>query len=118
MARLAGRTDDMLIVRGVNVFPSEIERVLLQSPELAPHYRMTVDRRQALDTLEVEVEVVEEHRALLDDLDQLVTLRGYVNTRLDQALGISTDVALHPPGSLPRSEGKAQRVFDKRAPYA
>jgi phenylacetate-CoA ligase len=118
MARLAGRTDDMLIVRGVNVFPSEIERVLLQSPELAPHYRVTVDRRQALDTLEVEVEVVEEHRALLDDLDQLVTLRGYVNNRLDQALGISTDVALHPPGSLPRSEGKAQRVFDKRAPYA
>ena len=117
MARLVGRTDDMLIVRGVNVFPSEIERVLLAVPELAPHYRVTVDRRQALDTLEVEVEVTDEQRALLDDLDRLATLRGAVNTRLDQALGISTDVVLHPPGTLPRSEGKAQRVFDKRAPY-
>ncbi len=117
MARLVGRTDDMLIVRGVNVFPSEIERVLLAVPELAPHYRVTVDRRQALDTLEVEVEVTDEQRALLDDLDRLATLRGAVNTALDQALGISTDVVLHPPDTLPRSEGKAQRVFDKRAPY-
>ncbi len=118
IARLAGRTDDMLIVRGVNVFPSEIERVLLETPELAPHYRVTVDRRQALDTLEVEVEVTEEGRGLLDDLDRLAAVRGYVNTQLDQALGISTDVVLHAPGALPRSEGKAQRVFDKRAPYA
>ncbi len=117
MARLVGRTDDMLIVRGVNVFPSEIERVLLAVPELAPHYQVTVDRRQALDTLEVEVEVTDEQRALLDDLDRLATLRGAVNTALDQALGISTDVVLHPPDTLPRSEGKAQRVFDKRAPY-
>jgi len=78
---------------------------------------VTVDRRQALDTLEVEVEVTDEQRALLDDLDRLATLRAAVNTRLDQALGISTDVVLHPPGTLPRSEGKAQRVFDKRAPY-
>ena len=117
MARLVGRTDDMLIVRGVNVFPSEIERVLLAVPELAPHYRVTVDRRQALDTLEVEVEVTDEQRALLDDLDRLATLRGAVNTALDQALGISTDVVLHPPDTLPRSEGKALRVFDKRAPY-
>ena len=118
IARLVGRTDDMLIVRGVNVFPSEVERVLLDTPELAPHYRVTVDRRQALDTLEVEVEVAEEQQALLEDLDRLALVRGGVNTRLDQALGISTDVVLHPPGALPRSEGKAQRVFDKRAPYA
>jgi len=115
IARLAGRTDDMLIVRGVNVFPSEIERVLLETAELAPHYQVTIDRRQALDTIEVQVEVMEESHALLDNLDLLVTLRGRVNTRLDQALGLSTDVVLHPPGALPRSEGKARRVFDKRA---
>jgi len=114
IARLAGRTDDMLIVRGVNVFPSEVERVLLGFPEVAPHYHIVVTRREALDTLEVRAEITPEYNAFLDDLLTLAALRDRVNDLLDAALGIGTDVVLHPPGALPRSEGKAQRVFDKR----
>jgi len=114
IARLAGRTDDMLIVRGVNVFPSEVERVLLGFPEVAPHYHIVVTRREALDTLEVQAEITPEYNAFLDDLLTLAALRDRVNDLLDAALGIGTDVVLHPPGALPRSEGKAQRVFDKR----
>ena len=110
MEKVTGRSDDMLIVRGVNVFPSEVERVLLEHPELAPHYEIVVDRRHALDTLEVQAELA----ALLDDITALAALRERVNHALDAALGISTDVALQAPGTLPRSEGKAQRVRDKR----
>jgi len=114
MARLSGRTDDMLIVRGVNVFPSEVERVLLEHAELAPHYEIVVDRRHALDTLEVQAELAAEQAALLDDITALATLRERVNRALDAALGISADVVLQAPDTLPRSEGKAQRVRDKR----
>src|SRR5919199_44729 len=115
MARVAGRTDDMLIVRGVNVFPSEIERVLMEMPDLAPHYQIVVDRQGALDTLEVHAEVTPEFRAAaLQDVGLLAALRERVNGALDAALGVSTDVVLHPPGSLPRSEGKAVRVHDRR----
>jgi phenylacetate-CoA ligase len=113
MARVAGRTDDMLIVRGVNVFPSEIERVLMEVPDLAPHYQIVVDRQGALDTVEVHVEVTPEFSAA-SDLGTLATLRGRVNDALDAALGIRTDVVLHQPESLPRSEGKAVRVHDRR----
>jgi phenylacetate-CoA ligase len=116
MARIAGRTDDMLIIRGVNVFPSEVERVLMEIPDLAPHYRIVVDRRAALDTLEVEVEVTPEFSAKAGTLTTLANLRDHVNDRLDAALGISTDVVLHPPQALPRSEGKAVRVIDRREP--
>jgi phenylacetate-CoA ligase len=115
MARVAGRTDDMLIVRGVNVFPSEIERVLMEVPDLAPHYQIVVDRQGALDTLEVHAEVTPEFSAAaLQDVGTLAALRERVNGAIDAALGISTDVVLHPPESLPRSEGKAVRVHDRR----
>jgi phenylacetate-CoA ligase len=114
MARVAGRTDDMLIVRGVNVFPSEIERVLMDMPDLAPHYQIVVDRHGALDTLEVHAEVTPEFSAAAADVRPLAALRERVNGALDAALGISTDVVLHPPESLPRSEGKAVRVHDRR----
>jgi phenylacetate-CoA ligase len=104
----------MLIVRGVNVFPSEIERVLMEVPDLAPHYQIVVDRHGALDTLEVHAEVTPEFSATAADLGPLAALRERLNGALDAALGISTDVVLHPPESLPRSEGKAVRVHDRR----
>jgi phenylacetate-CoA ligase len=111
MARLRGRTDDMLIVRGVNVFPSEIERVLLAIPELSPHYQIVLDRRESLDTLEVRVE--RRGDAAEDEVSR-ASLGEAVRLRLEAALGISTAVVIESPGALPRSEGKAQRVVDRR----
>jgi phenylacetate-CoA ligase len=113
MTRVSGRADDMLIVRGVNVFPSEIERVLLEVAELAPHYRIVLERRASLDSLEVQVEVAGDAAG---DHESREALRAYVEHRLDAALGISTSVTLQPPGAVPRSEGKAQRVLDRRGP--
>ena len=100
MSRVIGRTDDMLIIRGVNVFPSEIERVLLSVPGLEPHYQLVVERPQRLDELTVQVE---------GELDAAP-----VQERLERALGLSARVEVVPPGSIPRSEGKALRVIDKR----
>ena len=102
MSRVLGRTDDMLIIRGVNVFPSEIERVLLAVPELAPHYQLVVDRPGNLDELTVQVE---------GTVDSAL-----VRKQLDSALGVTARVEVLPPGSVPRSEGKALRVLDRRAP--
>jgi len=115
MAKVSGRTDDMLIVRGVNVFPSEVERVVLAETRLAPLYTITVDRHDALDALEVETELAPDQMGLRDDVLALAGLRAAVNKTLDAALGISVDLIVHPVGALPRSEGKAQRVFDRRA---
>ena len=107
MSRVVGRSDDMLIIRGVNVFPSEIERVLLAIPELAPHYRLIVTRPGRLDELEVEAEV-REHvppgRALVARTEE----------QLARALGLTARVTLLPPQTVPRSEGKALRVIDRR----
>jgi phenylacetate-CoA ligase len=100
MSRVIGRTDDMLIIRGVNVFPSEIERVLLGVPGLEPHYQLVVERPDRLDELTVQVE---------GELDAAP-----VQERLERALGLSARVEVVPPGSIPRSEGKALRVIDKR----
>jgi phenylacetate-CoA ligase len=107
MSRVVGRTDDMLVIRGVNVFPSEIERVLLAVPELAPHYRLVVDRPGHLDELTVEVE-------LRPGEEAGERLQAHVAERLGRALGLGARVALGPPGSVPRSEGKALRVVDRR----
>jgi len=100
MSRVLGRTDDMLIIRGVNVFPSEIECVLLAVPELAPHYQLVVQRPGHLDELTVQVE------GAVDS--------GPVRERLRSALGLTAAVEVLPPGSIPRSEGKALRVLDRR----
>jgi phenylacetate-CoA ligase len=107
MSRVVGRTDDMLIIRGVNVFPSEIERALLAIPELAPHYQLVVDRPGHLDELSVEAEL----RAGEPGGERL---EAFVEERLGRALGLTARVALGPPGSVPRSEGKALRVLDRR----
>ncbi len=107
MSRVVGRTDDMLIIRGVNVFPSEIERTLLAIPELAPHYQLVVDRPGHLDELTVLAELREGEAGG-------ERLNGFVEERLGRALGLTARVDLGPPGTLPRSEGKALRVLDRR----
>jgi phenylacetate-CoA ligase len=107
MSRVLGRTDDMLVIRGVNVFPSEVERALLTVPELAPHYRLIVTRPGRLDELEVEAEVREHvppSRALVARTEE----------QLARALGLTARVTLLPPQTVPRSEGKALRVIDRR----
>ncbi len=108
MSRVVGRTDDMLIIRGVNVFPSEIERALLAIPELAPHYQLVVERPGHLDELTVEAEL----RKGEPGGDRL---EAFVEERLGRALGLTARVRLGAPGTVPRSEGKALRVLDRRA---
>jgi phenylacetate-CoA ligase len=108
MARIKGRADDMLIIRGVNVYPSQVEAALLHLPELTPNYRIVVTRSDALDEAEVEVEVSED---LVGDVD----LRSRAERLLRERIGCSFAVSLHPPGTVPRSEGgKLQRVLDRR----
>lgn len=114
MDKVLGRTDDMLVVRGVNIFPSQIERVLLEFSELEPHYQIVVDRgRHELDSLEVWVEAAD--RLFMPvDTTQLDDLRHRVETRLHEALITRCTVRLMKPYSIERSQGKAVRVVDKR----
>ncbi len=127
MARVSGRTDDMLIIRGVNVFPSQVESVLLMSPQVEPHYRLIVTRKGAMDNMEVQVEIkpslhkeVSEAMLSLDDVttftehDVLVALKGDIQKNIKDIIGINTKVTFKEPGSIERSEGKAQRVVDLR----
>lgn len=112
MGRIAGRTDDMLIIRGVNVFPSQIEHTLTQIPGIEPHYQIVVDRQGILDTIEVQVEL---SPTLLDDtVKSLESLQHHIVSQLASQVLIHAQVKLCQPGSLPRSEGKAVRVIDKR----
>jgi len=115
MSKISGRTDDMLIVRGVNVFPSQIESVLLQVEGVQPHYQIIVDRQATLDDLEVWVEVSESIFA--DEIRRLEALAEKVRTELHEVLGISARVKLVEPRSIQRSEGKAKRVIDRRDVY-
>ena len=112
MAKPSGRTDDMLIIRGVNVFPSQIESVLLDVGETSPHYMIYVDRKDNLDLMEVQIEVSES--VFSDKVRTLEDLGAKIRSRLDSVLGISAKVRLVEPGTIPRSEGKAKRVIDKR----
>ena len=118
MSRIKGRLDDMLIIRGVNVFPTEIEYVLLQVNEIAPHYQVVVDHQGALDTLEVHCVVTPEYFAEVGSLEadhaRSNALRQKVLHMLRSELGISVGLHVHKPGVLPRSEGKAVRIVDKR----
>ena len=114
MGRITGRTDDMIIVRGVNVFPSQIETVLVSTPGVAPHYQLVVDRVNNSDTLEVKVEMTEEIFAQTDSLGEMQRLQKYIQSQIKSVVGILTKVTITAPKSLPRSEGKAKRVIDNR----
>jgi phenylacetate-CoA ligase len=117
MTKVKGRTDDMLIVRGVNVFPSEIERVVLEQRELAPHYQIMLSRDGALDRLAVRVEVASEVCMSLGsttDSDGARGLAARLRRELASTLSLTADVELGGPGTVPRSEGKAVRVVDRR----
>jgi phenylacetate-CoA ligase len=108
MGRIKGRADDMLIIRGVNVFPTQVEAALLRLPELTPNYRIVVSRSGTIDEAAVEVEVAEN---LVED----AALRGRAERALRETIGCSIAVRLQPPGTVPRSEGgKLQRVLDER----
>ncbi len=112
MRRVTGRSDDMLIVRGVNVFPSQVESVLLEFGETEPHYLLVVDRKGNLDELEVWVELSE--KMFSDQVRQLEGLENRLRGRLASVLGINARVKLVEPRTIPRSEGKAKRVMDRR----
>lgn len=111
--RLSGRSDDMLIIRGVNVFPSQIESVLFNIKGIEPHYQLLIDREGTLDTLEVLVEVDEQ--TFSDEVRKLQQLSGTIQKQIKDLLGVTCKVRLVEPKTLARSEGKAQRVIDKRA---
>ncbi len=111
--RLTGRTDDMLVVRGVNVFPSQIETALINSGEVEPHYLLVVDRgEKSMDTLEVWVEVSEQ--MFSDEVRRLEELRARLTHDIEATLGISVKLKLVGPHTIERSEGKAKRVWDRR----
>ena len=112
MGRVMGRTDDMLIIRGVNVFPSQIEHALLQVRGIEPHYRIVVDRVGVLDTIEVEVELAA--GLMSDTVKDIERLERDIKISLASHALIHAEVKLCQPGTLPRSEGKAVRVYDKR----
>lgn len=112
MGRIVGRSDDMLIIRGVNVFPSQVEGVILEMAEFEPHYMLVVSRENNLDKLQVQVEVREQYYS--DEISRMVELKKKISHRLQSVLGISADVKLMEPRSIPRSEGKAKRVIDNR----
>ncbi len=115
MEKISGRTDDMLIVRGINIFPSQIETVLLQVKGVLPHYQIVVDRRHALDDLEIWIEISDE--VFTDDFQRLEALERDLQSELQNALGISARVKLVEPKSIQRSEGKAKRIIDRRDAY-
>ena len=105
MAAPAGRTDDMLIIRGVNVYPSQVEAILLELPELTPNYRIVVERTGTLDTARVEIETAQASDGLRERAERLLL----------ETIGCSIAVHLKEPATLPRSEGgKLSRVEDRR----
>jgi hypothetical protein len=112
MSRITGRTDDMLVVRGVNVFPSQIEAVLMGVKEASAHYMLVVDRVNSQDKLTVQVELKDD--VDINDADKLEKLAAYIKTQIKQTLLISAKVELLPPKSIARSEGKAKRIIDNR----
>lgn len=112
MERVMGRTDDMLIIRGVNVFPSQIESVLLEFSHITPNYQIVVDRVNMMDTLEVRVEMNE--NLFSDEVRKIELLERNITGAIESVLGISAKVKLTEPKSIERSEGKAVRIIDRR----
>ncbi len=112
MGRITGRTDDMIIIRGVNVFPSQIESVLVGFQGVAPHYMLYADRVNSADTLEIQVEMTES--MFSDTVSEIETLRRQIVEKVKSTVGIATKVTLVAPKSIPRFEGKAKHVVDRR----
>ncbi len=111
--RIQGRVDDMLIIRGINVFPSQVEYTLMGIPEVGQHFQIVVERKGALDDMLVRVELRQE--SFSDKITDLVHIRKMVQHKLRNALNVAVDVELVEPGSLPRFEGKSKKVIDRRA---
>ena len=112
MGRIMGRSDDMLIIRGINVFPSQVESVILTMPEFEPQYMLVVDRKNNLDTLQVQVEVRRDFFS--DDLGRMLAMKKALADKLKSVLSISADVKLMEPNSIERSQGKSKHVIDNR----
>lgn len=112
MGRITGRTDDMIIIRGVNVFPSQIESVLVGIQGVAPHYMLYADRVNSSDTLEIQVEMTE--NMFSDTVSEIEALRKQIVEKVKSTVGIATKVTLVAPKSIPRFEGKAKHVVDRR----
>ncbi len=110
MERVLGRCDDMLIVRGVNIFPGQIEELILESPQLAPHYQIHIQRDGSMDHMTVVVE-----RAVIVAVSDIETAGSNLTHRIKSRLGITAKVVVREPGAIARSEGKAKRVFDQRS---
>ena len=112
MDRISARSDDMLIIHGVNVFPGQIEAGLLRVPEVAPHYQIILSSTDTLDLFEIKVEVNAD--AFSDSVRKMEELRKRVFDAVKSIIGLSAKIILVEPGSLPRSEGKIKRVIDNR----
>jgi len=112
IGKISGRADDMLIIRGINVFPSQVEHALMSFPEVGSHYEIVVERRRALDTMLIRLEMSD--RAFSDRINDLMEIKRRVTHRLKSVLNIAVEVELVDPGSLPRFQGKARRVIDRR----
>lgn len=112
MSRLTGRTDDMMVIRGVNVFPTQIESILVNISEVAPTYMLVADRVNSSDTLEVQIELTPD--MMSDTVADVENLKNYIKNQIKSVVGIAATVTLLPPKSIPRSEGKAKRVIDNR----
>ncbi|MBE6034524.1 MAG: phenylacetate--CoA ligase [Clostridiales bacterium] len=112
MGRILGRSDDMLIIRGVNVFPSQVESVLLEVPEVSANYVIIVDRQGTMDTIEVKVELDEKY--IPDEMGELARITDMIKHKLNSVLRIGVKVTLAEHKTIERSEGKAKRVIDRR----
>ena len=111
--RISHRTDDMFIIRGVNVFPSQIESALLAVEGAMPHYQIVLSRHKGLDQVEVRIEITPE--SVSDRIDAMEGLQAAFMRKIEHTLGLHVDVTLVEPHTIPRSEGKAKRVIDNRA---
>ena len=113
MSRVTGRSDDMLIIRGVNVFPSQIESVLLDVEGVEPHYVIVVDRQHGFKSDEIEILVEVSENIFSDEMQKMENLEKKLRAEMDSVLGISAKVKLVEPKTLARTEGKAKRVVDR-----
>jgi phenylacetate-CoA ligase len=112
MGKILGRSDDMMIIRGVNVFPSQIESILLEFPEYEPYFLIEVDRINNTDTFQIKVEVKPEFYT--DEINKLINLRHRLSSRIQSVVGIQPDIKIVEPNTIERSMGKAKRAIDHR----